>query len=316
MGDARMRFKIPPLRVLIVGLLAQVTLGIVLHFLAIKLPLKLIENAVLTVLDDTIADTFGVTLRGVLNFTLEWVVPFLAATIALWLFYLASRRHWEQSTKADDSRMTPNQMIVGGLVIIVIGVAFVGIGLWRQPQQPSIVVSQQPSSTASTAQKRRLNIIDYDERRRILNTFYKHVNGPIRDTYSIAWGLYNDQPRLINTNQKAVYLELKKIRQQIISEWEELIAPLVRDSDLYSDTRQMNWNFHTILLGTLNELINSMNTPIANDQTIFIDSKETDKLRAGIDTFGQWIEKTKEQIQKLRSEDDTAEIYQNLQKAP
>ncbi len=138
------------------------------------------------------------------------------------------------------------------------------------------------------------------------------MNGPIRDTFGLAWALYSDQPRLINTNQKSVYEELIKIRQQLISEWQDLVAPLVRDADLYSDIRNLNWNFHsTTLLPTLNELINTLRIPVESGNTVFVDSKETDKLKAGIDALGQWIEKTKDDIQKLRAKDDGAEVYQS-----
>lgn len=148
-------------------------------------------------------------------------------------------------------RLEPSYMIIGGLVVIVIGVliggAMISLGIRQHSQDaaetrkitqasPPTTIAALPQALSNAAApsinlpqaKRRLSSIDYDERRRVLNTFYKHVNGPIRDTYTLAWYLYNDQPRLINENQKAVFEELKKIRQQMISEWQELVAPLVR----------------------------------------------------------------------------------------
>lgn len=156
--------------------------------------------------------------------------------------------------------------------------------------------------------KPHLSSIDYNERRQILNALYKQVNGPIRDTYALAWGFYNDQPRLINTNQKGVFEGLVKIREQLLSEWQKQIEPLMREAEVYPDIRQLNWNFHTTtILESLNELINKLRVPVEGGQTVFVDSKETDKLKAGIDALGHWIDTTKEEVQRLRSQDDTTE---------
>jgi hypothetical protein len=312
---------------------------------AIRLFIKLVDNAVMGWGDDRLAEFFGFTSPNA-STAFNWAIPFVLAAVVLWLFHYYTTRPLREALAKQSGgdgfsatgvvsrassqtwvrRVEPSHIIILGLVIAAGGVAW----LLYQGEAPGqlrkkLMISEQnvrtlealAGSRASadalmSISRRRLSGLDYDERRRILNTFYKYVNGQIRDTYGLAWNLYNDQPRLINTNQKAVYEELVKIRQQLISEWQDLVAPLVRDGDLYADIRSLNWNFHsTTLLPTLNELINIMRGPVEGGTTIFIDSKETDKLKGGINALGQWIEKTKEDIQTLRSKDDEADIYRS-----
>jgi len=245
------------------------------------------------------------------------------------IIHLTRRCCSQAGDRAKDSwaKVEPSHVIILGLMIASGGAAWL-LYQGGAPDGPLLkklkiaeqnvqILEAQAKSHASaealmSLARPHLSSIDYDERRRILNTFYKHVNGPIRDTYGLAWGLYNDQPRLINANQKGVYEELVKIRQQLISEWQDLVAPLVRDAELYADIRNLNWNFHsTTLLPTLNELINVLRIPVESGNSVFVDSKETDKLKTGIQALGQWIEDTKDGIQKLRAKDDDAQVYRS-----
>jgi hypothetical protein len=155
--------------------------------------------------------------------------------------------------------------------------------------------------------RKKLASEDFEQRRILLNALFKFANGEVRNTYDVAWGLYNDQPRLINTNQKAVFHALEQVRSGLISASADL-KPLIRDSENYADIRNLDWNFEHPLLGTLNEMISRLNVSVQNGVVVHVDSKETDELKAGISALGKWIETTKNVIQAKKAEDDVAEI--------
>jgi hypothetical protein len=73
-------------------LLAQLALAVILHFLFVQLPLKLVEHAVLTALDDAIGNAVGITVPRVLSFLWNWGLPFLAAGLVLWVYHSVNRR--------------------------------------------------------------------------------------------------------------------------------------------------------------------------------------------------------------------------------
>jgi len=120
--------------------------------------------------------------------------------------------------------------------------------------------------------------------------------------------VHNDEPRLINTDQKRVFETLQKIREQLKIA-NQTLNGLIRKYEIYTDIRNMDWNFQHPLIESVNELLAALDAPIKAGESKIIDSKETDKLKLGINTLGQWIEKTKGSIQEIRKEDDAADIH-------
>jgi hypothetical protein len=171
---------------------------------------------------------------------------------------------------------------------------------------PRIV--EQPGQTRA----KQLSRTDYEKRSRLIIDFFELVNTQVRGAYDELWGIYNDEPRLINANQKGVYDTMASARSKLI-EADKGVNPLVRGSELYPDIRGLNWNFQQPILNSLNELINKLRVPVGNNTLIFIDSKETDQLKQGIDVLAKWIEDTKAALTKIRESDDAAVIVSNAQ---
>lgn len=70
---------------------SQIALGVALHFLLVKLPVKLVENAMVGAIDDQIGMLFGITVPNVVTWAIEWGLPFLGSGLVLWLFYILTR---------------------------------------------------------------------------------------------------------------------------------------------------------------------------------------------------------------------------------
>jgi hypothetical protein len=159
---------------------------------------------------------------------------------------------------------------------------------------------------------KQLSRTDYEKRSRLIIGFFQLVNTQVRGAFDELWGIYNDQPRQINSNQKGVYDTMFSARAKLI-EADKDLNPLVRESELYPDIRGLNWNYQSPILQSLNELINKLRLPVQNGTIIFIDSKETDQLKQGIDVLAKWIEYTKAALTKIRESDDAAVIVSNAQ---
>jgi hypothetical protein len=221
--------------------------------------------------------------------------------------------------KKQPIRVDPSHLIIGGLAVIIAGAVMVGIGLWIQPTSLAVanpsppVVRQQPAAPAvPSARPRQLSRTDYERRSRLIIDVFQLANTQVRPAFDDLWGIYNDQPRQINSNQKGVYDTMVSARAKLI-EANNAVGPLVRESELYPDIRGLNWNFQSPILQRLNELINTLRVPVQNGTVIFIDSKETDQLKQGIDVLGKWIEDTKAALAKIRESDDAAVIVSNPQ---
>lgn len=226
-------------------------------------------------------------------------------------------RKWRERWKLTErlSFGISDRKLVAMTLLLFFGSGFALCALWVAGERflatpitgATISTNTRQAGQTSIAGYPKLALADFEQRRVLLNNLFKISNGQIRSVYEIAWTLYNDQPRLINTNQKAVFQTLEQVRSELISANSDL-NPLIRDSEIYPDIRNLSWNFHQPLLGTLNEMINRLRVPVQTGVVLNIDSKETDELRTGIDALGKWIETTKDFVQAKKAEDDAAEI--------
>lgn len=233
--------------------------------------------------------------------TFQWA-GVLFGGVLTWLLIGIGLSLYRREQPSEERRLDP-WLVGAGIAALALIICLAGYGLKGNPPAPT--AAGDPVATQPTTKK--LSTVDYEQRRILLNKFFQLVNGPLRGIFDIAWPLYNDQPRLINNNQKAVFQELMRIRNEFRAV-DPKVGALVREAERYPDIRNLDWNYQTTLLGIANELSNRLQVPVETDKPIHVDSKETDELKAGISSFGEWIEKSKEALQSKFAEDDAAEI--------
>jgi hypothetical protein len=235
-----------------------------------------------------------------------------AAGIAIYSWVDLIVRKWRERWQLTErlSFSAPDRKLVAMTLMLFFGSAFALTALWvageRFLAKPIDGAARSTNSPVTPAPSK-LALADFEQRRVLLNSFFKLTNGQIRSVYDAVWPLYNDQPRLINTNQKAVFQALEQVRSGLIAALADL-EPIIRDSESYPDIRNLNWNFEQPLLGILNEMISRLTVPVQGGVVVHVDSKETDELKTGISALGKWIETTKGAIQNKKANDDAAEI--------
>jgi hypothetical protein len=258
---------------------------------------------------------------------IAWVGAALGLICAGYLVYDSGHHTLALAAiKGRTSRVEHSHLIIGGIGVIVagvlIGVVMLAAGFWMQSKASTSAIpaqaagptaqQEQPARQLPQDRRRQLSRTDYEKRSRLIIDCFQLVNTQVRGAFDELWGIYNDQPRLINSNQKGVYDTMVSARAKLI-EAEKVWNLLVRESELYPDIRGLNWNYQSPILQSLNELIIKLRVPVGNNTLIFIDSKETDQLKQGIDVLGKWIEDTKAALKKIRESDDAAVIVSNAQ---
>ncbi|MET4090030.1 MULTISPECIES: hypothetical protein [Bradyrhizobium] len=307
----------------------------VLLTLALKLVIKLVDNAVIGWGDDRLAELLGVTSPSATT-VFNWTIPFALAALALWLVHyfiarplkeelakISEGNHFSAISAADRlqawmRRVEPYHVIFLGLAIALGGV------VWQtqrgQPKRSDQPMSHDSPATTHTSPAQlplssspRKTITGYDLqiRQKALDEIYDCIHSKIDPAYdtqnklNITW---DKETR--DSGPKSLARKLAASRDQINTAFAELDAILKKYGSLKDVQDLTDWTFTPIIAqtGVFADLLNRLPDAPA-DMTGFIESHEAFKnWRQAVSLFAQWARSKKEVISKQRDDYNSFEI--------
>ena len=264
-------------------LFAQLALGVAIHFIFVRLPIKLIENAVLGAIDDAIGTAFGITVPGVLNFIWNWIIPFAAAALILWIFHWATKRDLERNAQKGDRFSAigivgdPNpalrreKLFTVSIIFVFFVIGTIISGAWLYRVSTSVVIPKQDQiSTPSNVKTQPADIPNkiaaIDEAR----TFLKN----------------NVPPLFLEAKQLNNRVYEFKIGQQLISDIQTCYQHTLA---LYSQNEEMrqNWRHFDGIPEILTTIPDKEGIPRSKDQ--LISALSTGQLPIAREHASQWL---------------------------